>query len=67
MSYPITSPDGHAVVGNSQTREYHLVGHLVRNCQVDEIIRANHLVAFYPDRIAQALGEGFDPCDYFAK
>lgn len=67
MNHPATSVIGHTVVGNSQTREYHLVGLLTRNCQVDEIIRAGHLVVFHPDSVAEALRQGFDPCDYCAK
>jgi len=33
-------------------------------CQIDEVIRAGHAVAFSPDTLAQARREGYDKCDH---
>jgi hypothetical protein len=34
------------------------------NCQVEEILRAGHAVAFVPDTLEQAHKEGYDNCAY---
>jgi hypothetical protein len=67
MPRPTTSLDGLDVFGNSRTHRYHHRSRLTRNCQVDAIIRAHHLVAFWPDSVAQAELEGFGPCQDCAR
>ena len=64
MAYPVTSRAGLKFLGNSSPskKEVHELAKENRNCQIDEIIRAAHAVAFYPDSETQAHSEGYDNC-----
>ncbi|WP_034285594.1 hypothetical protein [Schaalia suimastitidis] len=67
MEYAITSTDGHALVGNRNTTEYHVMTNETRNCQIPEIAQARHLVGFIPDTERQAQIEGYTPCYYCSR
>jgi hypothetical protein len=56
---------GKRYVGNTNTAEVHdLNNEKIREnqCQIDEIITANHAVTFTPDSLAQAHSTGYDNC-----
>jgi len=65
MSSPIYSrPAANRFLGNTSTTEVHDLRNEKVQCQINEIIRANHAVVFSPDTLVQARSEGFDNCAY---
>ncbi|MFX0097153.1 MAG: hypothetical protein ACFE7E_05285 [Candidatus Hodarchaeota archaeon] len=58
---------GRRFVGNTNTEEVHDLDNeqtKPNECQIDEIINANHVRTFEPDTLDQAHKEGFDNCAY---
>ena len=58
---------GKRFVGNTQKKEVHDLDNEMtgpNQCQIDEIIRANHAKTFIPDTLTQAHSEGYDNCAY---
>ena len=57
---------GRRFVGNRNPghEEVHDLDNEKTQCQIDEIIRAKHAVAFRPDTLAQARSQGYDNCAY---
>jgi hypothetical protein len=56
---------GKRFVGNTQKMEVHDLDNEktgANQCQIDEIIQANHATTFGPDTLAQAHSEGYDNC-----
>ena len=56
---------GKQFVGNTNNTEVHDLDNEKtggNQCQIDEIIQANHAVTFSPDTLAQAHSEGYDNC-----
>lgn len=53
-------------LGNSSASkmEVHDLHNEIKNCQIDEILKANHAVEFDPDTLDQAHKEGYDNCAY---
>jgi hypothetical protein len=49
---------------NPSKMEVHDLQNEQTNCQIDEILRANHAVVFDPDTLEQARSEGYDNCAY---
>lgn len=55
--------NGKRFVGNSSTNEVHDLDNEKTQCQIDEI-KADHIVTFIPDTLAQAHAQGYDNCAY---
>lgn len=58
---------GNRYCGNKKKMEVHDLDNEDKSasgCQIDEIIRAGHAKAFFPDTLAQAHAEGYDNCAY---
>jgi hypothetical protein len=58
---------GNRFIGNINNMEVHDLDNeqtAPNECQINEIIRAGHVVIFYPDSLEQARREGFDNCAY---
>lgn len=58
---------GKQFVGNTSKKEVHDLENEqtgANECQIDEIIRADHARTFTPDTLAQARNEGYDNCAY---
>jgi hypothetical protein len=58
---------GRRFVGNTDKREVHDLDNEQtgpNECQIDEIIRANHARTFNPDTLEQAHRDGYDNCAY---
>jgi hypothetical protein len=56
---------GKKFCGNKNKMEVHDLDNEDKSpsgCQIDEIIRAGHAKAFYPDTLEQAHSEGYDNC-----
>ena len=54
-------------VGNTEKKEVHDLDYEKtgkNECQIDEIIRAQHARTFDPDTLDQATREGYDNCAY---
>lgn len=49
---------------NPSKMEVHDLHNEQTNCQIDEILKANHAVVFDPDTLEQAHSEGYDNCAY---
>lgn len=49
---------------SSSKMEVHDLHNEQTNCQIDEILKANHAVVFDPDTLERAHGEGYDNCAY---
>ena len=57
--------NGKRYVGNTNNKEVHDLNNEktgTNQCQIDEIIAANHAKTFYPDTLEQAGNEGYDNC-----
>ena len=55
--------NGRQFVGNTEKMEVHDLDNEKtgsNQCQINEIIRANHAKIFYPDTLVQAHSEGYD-------
>ena len=53
-------------LGNKSTKEVHDLDNedtSASGCQIGEIFQAGHAVKFSPDTLAEAISEGYDPCD----
>jgi hypothetical protein len=50
--------------GNTNTKEVHDLDNEQVNCQINEIIKANHARSFNPDTLEQAHSEDYDNCAY---
>ena len=44
--------------------EVHDLKNETTNCQISEILEANHAVVFDPDTLTQAHSDGYDNCVY---
>lgn len=58
---------GKRFVGNSNTTEVHDLDNEktgANECQIDEIIKADHAVTFSPDTLDEAHRQGYDNCAY---
>jgi hypothetical protein len=58
---------GKQFVGNTDKKEVHNLDNEKtgkNECQIDEIIRAQHARTFIPDTLDQAHKEGYDNCAY---
>jgi hypothetical protein len=58
---------GRQFVGNTQKMEVHDLDNErtgANQCQINEIIQANHARTFNPDTLDQAHSEGYDNCAY---
>ncbi len=58
---------GKRFCGNTNTTEVHDLDNEKTSpseCQIDEIIAAEHAKAFDPDTLEQAHAEGYDNCHY---
>jgi len=65
MSIPVaTRPTDMEYMGNRNKKEVHDLKRETLNCQIDEIILADHAVVFTPDTLDQAHREGFDDCGW---
>lgn len=65
MAIPVSSrPAGKRYLGNANRSkmEVHDLLNEERRCQIDDILKAGHAVAFQPDSLAQAHAEGHDNC-----
>ena len=63
MSYPVNTRRGIHYLGNNNPNRDHEVHDLYNEqpqCQISEILKHNHAVAFSPDTLEQANKEGFD-------
>jgi len=61
MATKITSrPKSTQFLGNTNKMEVHDLLNEQPQCQIDEIIAADHAVVFTPDTLAQAHAEGYD-------
>jgi hypothetical protein len=59
--------NGKRFVGNANTDEVHDLDNEqtgANECQIDEIIRAGHVVTFSPDTLEEAHRQGYDNCAY---
>jgi hypothetical protein len=52
------------ILGNRKHREVDDLHNEYSQCQIDEILTAQHAVGFVPDTVARAIGEGFDRCHW---
>lgn len=66
MAFPVAHKRGRFLIGNSRTAQVHVVAHARARCHVDDVVDKDRAVGFYPDSLAQALREGYDPCTYCA-
>lgn len=57
-------PQNERYLGNSNTTEVHDLKNEQTQCQIDEIIRAQHAVVFSPDTLDQAHRDGYDNGHY---
>lgn len=67
MATAITSrPNSKQYLGNSSRSkmEVHDLHNEKSQCQIDEIIGADHAVVFTPDDLVQAQSEGYDNGEY---
>jgi len=64
MAFPVAVKRGRLHIGNTRTAQVHVVAHARARCQVDDVVDTDRAVGFYPDSLAQALREGYDPCAY---
>lgn len=55
---------GGRFLGNTNKMEVHDLDAENVQCQIDEIIAANHAVGFTPDDLSTANTTGFDNCHY---
>lgn len=62
--YPTSSRIGLAYLGNKNTTEVHRLANETAQCQIDEILRADHAVKFIPDTLDEAHRNGYDNCAY---
>ncbi len=53
---------GKRYCGNTNTKEVHDLDNETVQCQIDEIIAAEHAKAYNPDTLEQARSEGYDNC-----
>lgn len=63
---PTTTKYGKRYLGNSSPskKEVHDLQNEKPNCQIPEILRAGHAVAFVPDSLDEAHRCGYDNCAY---
>ena len=55
---------GSRFLGNTNKMEVHDLDAETVQCQIDEILAADHAVAFEPDDLSTAHASGFDNCHY---
>ena len=55
---------GSRFLGNTNKMEVHDLDAENVQCQIDEIIAANHAVTFNPDELSNANSSSFDNCHY---
>jgi len=66
MAERIASLRGHRYIGDLQTRIVHDVFHedpTPEGCGLWDLVQEGRAVGFQPDRLQQALAEGYTPCD----
>lgn len=64
MATPVSSRPVQRYLGNTNSTEVHDLENEEPQCQIDEIIAAEHAVVFSPDTLAQAHSEGYDNCAF---
>lgn len=64
MAFRIQSRGSRRYLGNENTTEVHDLQNEKTQCQIDEILAANHAAGFDPDTLAQAHKEGYDNGHY---
>lgn len=64
--YKTNTKYGQRYLGNSNPSkmEVHDLNNEKAQCQISEIIAANHAVRFIPDTLETAHGHGYDNCAY---
>jgi len=62
MAHKVMSRVGIRFLGNTNKKEVHDLANEKVNCQVNEILSADHAVGFRPDTLTQARSEGYDNC-----
>ena len=60
MAYPVFSRNRIRFLGNTNRMEVHDRNNEKTQCQIDEILAADHAVGFVPDTLEQAHSEGYD-------
>ena len=63
-AYPVTSRGLQQFLGNRNKTEVHNLRNEKTQCQIDEILRAGHAMAFTPDTLDEAHRCGYDNCAY---
>ena len=64
MAFRIYSRGTRRYLGNENKKEVHDLQNEQTQCQIDEILAANHAVGFDPDTLGQAHKEGYDNGHY---
>ena len=65
MANPVYSrPAYNRYLGNRHTREVHDLKNERPQCRIDELVRAQHAMVFFPDAVQQAHRESYDSCGH---